>query len=303
MIGGLITPPLVVMKFTVAFTDSELHQYAISAALITSGICTIINVMQIKVPFTNYYIGSGILSVLGTSFTFLPIFESSIGQMKGACPKNGAGFPEQDCVEAAYGKMLGTSMVCCLLEVFLAFLPAKALKKIFPPIVTCITVMLIGVALTGTGMKYWGGGVVCAEMGWKTHSQIPEGTAMGPPGSICFGNGTSKLLYGDSAYIGLGFVVITTLVVIELFGSIFLKNCNVILALLVGYLVSYVAPPEDATFVNSSNIESAPWFSFLWVKTFPLGFYGPAVIPLLIAYLVTTVETVGDINGKCWLDE
>lgn len=297
MIGGLITPPLVVMKFSVAFLDTDLQQYAISAALITSGICTIINVMQIKIPFTNYYIGSGILSVLGTSFTFLPIFETSIRQMKAECT-------DQACAEAAYGKMLGTSMVCCLLELFLSFLPAKALKKIFPPIVTCITVMLIGVALTGTGMKYWGGGVVCAEMGWKTHSQIPEGALAGkPPFATCGGNGTSNLFYGDSAYIGLGFVVITTLVVIELFGSIFLKNCNVILALLVGYLVAYVAPPEDATFVNENNIKNAPWFSFLWVETFPLGFYGPAVIPLLIAYLVTTVETVGDINGKCWLDE
>ena len=35
-------------------------------------------------------------------------------------------------------------------------------------------------------------------------------------------------------------------------------------------------------------------FTFLWVETFPLGFYGPAVIPLLIAYLVTTVEIARD---------
>jgi NCS2 family nucleobase:cation symporter-2 len=34
------------------------------------------------------------------------------------------------------------------------------------------------------------------------------------------------------------------------------------------------------------------------VYTFPLGFYGPAVVPLVIAYLVTTVETVGDISAS-----
>lgn len=34
-----------------------------------------------------------------------------------------------------------------------------------------------------------------------------------------------------------------------------------------------------------------------WVETFPIGFYAPAVIPLLIAYLVTTVETIGDITA------
>ena len=94
--------------------------------------------------------------------------------------------------EEAYGKMLGTCMLCALLEVsgeyyvlcwgtkaypdmqsvFLlqvvfSIFPAKLLRKIFPPVVTAVTVTLIGIALTGTGMKYWGGGVVCAEMIWK----------------------------------------------------------------------------------------------------------------------------------------
>eukprot|EP00978_Attheya_sp_CCMP212_P034927 scaffold149379_cov31-Attheya_sp.AAC.1 len=68
--------------------------------------------------------------------------------------------------------MLGTCMVCAFLELMFSVLPRKCLFKVFSPLMTSITVMLIGVALTGTGMKYWdwGGGVVCAEMGWKEHS-------------------------------------------------------------------------------------------------------------------------------------
>lgn len=42
---------------------------------------------------------------------------------------------------------------------------------------------------------------------------------------------------------------------------------------------------------------SADIITFLWTTTFPLGFYGPAVIPLLIGYIVTTTETVGDITA------
>ena len=142
------------------FFSPELEQYAIAAALITSGICSIINVSKMAIPFSDkifghtLYIGSGLLSVMGTSFTFLPVFEIAIRQMK----------LEGIDGEAAFGKMLGTSMVCCLLEVFFSVLPIRVIKKIFPPIVTAVTVILIGVALTGTGMKYWGGGVVCAEM-------------------------------------------------------------------------------------------------------------------------------------------
>ena len=163
MVGGLITPPYVVFRFTINFGNVALQQYAIVAALITSGICTIINVSQIPVPLTEkifgrqLYIGSGLLSVMGTSFTFLPIFEIAIRQMVA------------DGIDGttAYGKMLGTSMVCAFLEAVFSVFPSKLLKKIFPPIVCAVTVTLIGVYLTGQGLKGWGGGVVCADMIWK----------------------------------------------------------------------------------------------------------------------------------------
>ena len=249
-------------KFTIdsfPFTKVELQQYMIVAALITSGICTIINVMKFQIPFSKrlfgrtLFIGSGLLSVMGTSFTFLPIFEISIRSMKAD------GIPGEE----AYGKMLGTCMLCALLEVVFSLFPGKLLRKIFPPVVTAVTVTLIGIALTGTGMKYWGGGVVCAEMIWKEHAQVVE--SVGPtfegfpvsnvPSAMCTGSAQVVLPYGSAEYIGLGFAVLSFLVVIELFGkpvarsfvrmramesnscccarynagSIFMKNCNVIL--------------------------------------------------------------------------
>ena len=53
------------------------------------------------------------------------------------------------------------------------------------------------------------------------------------PGPLCF-NGQVALGYGATEYIGLGFSVISFLVLIEIFGSTFMKNCNVIIALLFG---------------------------------------------------------------------
>lgn len=86
MVGGLITPPLVIFRFAVCGFGPDacpqLEQYAISAALITSGICTWINVSKIRIPYAEkvfgrvLYLGAGVLSVMGTSFTFLPVFES-----------------------------------------------------------------------------------------------------------------------------------------------------------------------------------------------------------------------------------
>lgn len=263
--------------------------------MITSGICTIINILKFPVPFAEklfgraIYIGSGVLSVMGPSFAFLPIFEIAIEQMK------------RDGIDGrvAYGKMLGTSMACCVIELVISVLPVKRLRALFPPIVTSITVMLIGIALTGTGMKYWGGGVVCAEMGWKTHAQITsqEDLTFGPPFPTCT-NGETSELYGAPQYIGLGFSVLAFLVFIELFGSVFMKNCNVILALFFGYMIAGLTDLDGDKYVDTSSIANAPSVTFLWVETFPIGFYGPAVIPILVAYLVTTIETVGDITGE-----
>lgn len=296
MVGGLITPPLVIFRFAVCGYPfcPALEQYAISAGLITSGICTLINVSKFKIPFTEklfgraLYIGSGMLSVLGTSFTFLPIFESSINQMKA----------EGIDGEVAYGKMLGTAMVCCLLSIGISILPIDRIKRIFPPLVTAVTVILIGIALTGTGMKYWGGGVVCAEMGWKTNAQVVNLEGLDPiPGPACGYYNDEPLYYGAPEYIGLGFAVLSFLVVIELFGSVFMKNCNVVIALMFGYMVAGLSEYNGAPYINTQNLKDASAFNFLWTETFPIGFYGPAVFPMLIAYLVTTVETVGDLTG------
>jgi len=204
--------------------------------------------------------------------------------------------------EDAYGKMLGTSMACAILEIAFSLCPGRVIKKIFPPLVSAITVTLLGVALTGTGMKYWGGGVVCAEMIWKEHSQVVDSVGFGQPvsnvpGATCTGNGKVVLPYGSTEYIGLGFSVLAFLVVIELFGSTFMKNSNVILALLFGYMIAGLSNYDDLPYVDTQKIADAPVVDFLWTQWFGIGFYGPAVVPMLIAYVVTTVETIGDVTA------
>jgi len=62
-------------------------------------------------------------------------------------------------------------------------------------------------------------------------------------------------------------------------------------------MIAGVTDYNGDNYVDTSKIKDADVVTFLWVEWFPLGLYGPAVIPLLIAYLVTTVETVGDISA------
>lgn len=297
MVGGLITPPYVIMKFSVdsfPFKQVDLQQYAISAALITSGICTIINVLKLPIPFTpsifgkQLYLGSGLLAVMGISFTFLPIFDISITTLKAA------GVSGED----AYGKLIGTGLVCSLFQVFMSLVPPQILKKLFPPLITGITVMLVGISLTATGMKYWGGGVVCADMNWKQHAQVVNIKNLSPvPSPLCAVGNVQYLGYGSPEFIGLGASVLIFLVFIEIFGSPFLKNSNVIIALLFGYFVAGVSRRDGNRYVISDPIDQAPGITFLWVRTFKIGFYPPAVFPMLISYMVSSLETMGDIGA------
>lgn len=68
-------------------------------------------------------------------------------------------------------------------------------------------------------------------------------------------------------------------------------------ALLFGYFVAGVSNYNGLPYVDTTKIEEAPVVDFLWTQWFGIGLYGPAVIPLLIAYIVTTVETIGDVTA------
>ena len=37
-------------------------------------------------------------------------------------------------------------------------------------------------------------------------------------------------------------------------------------------------------------MDSAPWVTFLWVNTFPLSFSPASLVPLLICYVVCSIE-------------
>ena len=272
------------------------------------------------------------ISVVGTSFVFLPIAQDAVSNMVAAGSTDCDGAP---CTgREAYGKFLGTCMVAVWLEVLLSFIKPNTLKKLFPPLVSGVCIICIGAGLTGTGLKYWGGGVWCQE---HFDERAFDSAQRGGNAPSCSGNGEVKLPYGSPEYFWLGSSCFFMMVFVELVGNPFMKNCNVVISLLFGYFVAalssldpenpYAVPfgadcsstadfsmsppvfgakfnPCDADdsqtldFVTSAKMDIAPGFTFLWVETFPLGFYGPAFLPLLIGVLVSTVETVGDIGAS-----
>lgn len=79
--------------------------------------------------------------------------------------------------------------------------------------------------------------------------------------------------------IGLGFLSFVSIILTELFGSPFLKNTSIIVGLAVGCIVA-----GAAGYIDGSTISTAPAITFLWVKTFKIRVYPPAILPMLAVY-------------------
>ena len=52
-------------------------------------------------------------------------------------------------------------------------------------------------------------------------------------------------------------------------------------------------------YISLLLFDRAPWGTFLWVETFPIGFAPEALLPVLIGFVVSTVESIGDIKASC----
>ncbi|KAL2844785.1 permease family-domain-containing protein [Aspergillus pseudoustus] len=274
MLAGVVTPPLILSSALSLSTD--LQQYLVSTSLIVCGLLSLVQITRFHIYKTPYYIGSGVLSVMGVSFAIISVANGAFNQMyaNGFCQVDADG-NRLPCPEA-YGALIGTSACCALVEILLAFVPPKIIQKIFPPIVTGPTVMLIGISLIGTGFQDWAGGSGCTE------GLCPSATAPRP------------LPWGSPEFIGLGFLVFVTIILCERFGAPIMKSCSVVVGLLMGCIVA-----AACGYFSHSNIDAAPVASFIWVKTFPLSVYGPLVLPLIAVFIICACECIGDVTATC----
>ncbi|KAG0378947.1 hypothetical protein BGX24_002279 [Mortierella sp. AD032] len=291
MIAGVVTPAIIMSgsgNTGLNLSPADRTQM-VSTSLITSGLLSLIQITRFRVANTPYFLGTGLLSVVGTSFIYLPVLQSSVSNMyaSGVCksstdPTTGAQTFEP-CPDA-WGAYLGTCMICALLPIVLSFIPPRALKRVFPPIVTGVTVMLIGVNLVTSGMQQWGGGSgPCISR--PTSGPFVDCPSVGAPNAAP---------WGDAQWIGLGFLVFSIIMVVEFFGSPFMKNAQVVIGLIVGMIVAVACG-----YTTRESLDAAPVITFLWVKTYKLSIYPPAIIPLLITYVLAMVESIGDITASC----
>jgi uracil-xanthine permease len=281
---GSITPPIIIAGQGGANLDAMTAQYLVSTSLIVCGILSAVQITRFHLFGTSYYLGTGLISVVGTSFAIIPVATGGLAQMyaNGMCPTaaDGTRLPCPD----GYGALLGTASLCALLEIGLSFMTPNLLKRLFPPIITGSTVALIGVSLIQSALEGWAGGSGTCS------SRPTTGDFM-----LCPSNSAPHALpWGSAQFIGLGFSVFVTIILCERFGSPIMKSTSVVLGLLTGCIIA------GATgYFDKSTIDAAPAVSFIWVHTFKLTIYAPLILPMLAVYLILMMEAIGDITATC----
>ncbi|KAI7858313.1 permease family-domain-containing protein [Circinella umbellata] len=289
-VGGLITPTLLISGTgsSALNLDSETRAYMIAASFIVSGITSLVYTSRFQIPRTRYFIGVGLLEVAGVAFSALPAAQSMVENMyiDGTCqtellPDGSINY--LPCPNG-FGAILGTQIVGSLLSILFSFVSPRILKRLFPKNVTGIVLLCIGAKLLASAMKNWAGGSgPCMQM--------PEDGLFALCPNI---NAPNPQPWGGPVNIALGASVFFTIILIELVGSVFMKNISVVIGLIVGCIIA-----ASIGMFNSSDIDAAPIGTFLWVKTFKLSVYAPGVIPVLFSQLAIIIDSIGEITAVC----
>lgn len=215
--------------------DGNTKSMLIQNSMFIAGIATLIQLYPV------FKVGSGLPVVMGTSSGFIGT-EKIIGATYG------------------YAAIMGASLVGALLEIVLGFF-IKPLRKLFPPIVTSLVVISIGLSLLPVGIKYFAGGAGSPDFGAPKHLLV-------------------------------GTIVMLVIIIIQNYTKGFMKTSAILIGIIVGYLVAIFMGMVDFT-----QVKEAAWFSL--PRPFIMGFEFrlDAIISMAIMYIATTVETIGDVSA------
>lgn len=265
MFVGNLTPVLLITG--ACALDGGLQLQIIQNAMLMAGIITLLQI------FTIGPVGAKLPIVMGTSSGF-------IGVCSGVASTMGQGI-------VTYGAIIFASFIGGLFETVLGFF-LKPLRRFFPSLVTGTVVMAIGLSLISVGINSFGGGN---------------------------NNGD----FGSLPNLFVGTVVLVTIILLKHFTKGVTSTASILIGIVVGYIVcgimgmilpttyQYIDPNTQETVTKTcswvldfSKVSDASWFA---VPAFmPFGFNKDmidlrAIIPIVIMFIVTAVETVGDTSA------
>ena len=262
MFVGNLTPLLIIGGACGIMGGTEFVNLQISLlqnAMIIAGIVTLVQLYGIG-PC-----GGKVPIIMGTSSGFIGVFSSVVATM-------GSGV-------MAYGAIMGASIIGGFFEGILGFF-LKPLRRFFPSVVTGTVVLSIGLSLIAVGINSFGGG-------FKTKD------------------------FGSMENLGLGLFVLIVILFFKHGTKGFFSSSSILFGIIAGYITAFVmglvlpttgVTAKGVTFTKSwvlnwDKVANAGWFAVPEFMPVDIIFDMRAIIPVCIMFIVTAVETVGDISG------
>ena len=262
MFVGNLTPLLIIGGACGIMGGTEFVNLQISLlqnAMIIAGIVTLVQLYGIG-PC-----GGKVPIIMGTSSGFIGVFSSVVATM-------GSGV-------MAYGAIMGASIIGGFFEGILGFF-LKPLRRFFPSVVTGTVVLSIGLSLIAVGINSFGGG-------FKTKD------------------------FGSMENLGLGLFVLIVILLFKHGTKGFFSSSSILFGIIAGYIAAFImglvlpttgVTAKGVTFTKSwvlnwDKVASAGWFAIPDFMPVDIIFDMRAIIPVCIMFIVTAVETVGDISG------
>ena len=262
MFVGNLTPLLIIGGACGIMGGTDFVNLQISLlqnAMIIAGIVTLIQLYGIG-PC-----GGKVPIIMGTSSGFIGVFSSVVATM-------GSGV-------MAYGAIMGASIIGGIFEGVLGFF-LKPLRRFFPSVVTGTVVLSIGLSLIAVGINSFGGG-------FKTKD------------------------FGSMENLGLGLFVLIVILCFKHGTKGFFSSSSILFGIIAGYVAAFImglvlpttgVTAKGVTFTKSwvlnwDKVANAGWFAVPEFMPVDIIFDMRAIIPVCIMFIVTAVETVGDISG------
>ena len=261
MFVGNLTPLLIVTSACglagAEFADVQLS--LLQNAMWIAGVVTLIQLFGIG-P-----VGGKVPIIMGTSSGFIGVFNSVAASMGGGL--------------IAYGAIMGASLIGGLFEAVLGFF-LKPLRRFFPAVVTGTVVLSIGLSLISVGVNAFGGG-----------NTAPD--------------------FGSFENLCLALIVLIVILAVKHATTGFVSASSILAGIIVGYVVAgimgLVLPTTGVTadgveytkawVLNWDKVAAASWFAIPNLLPVMPVFDMRAIAPVLVMFIVTAVETVGDISG------
>ena len=240
MFASNVTPSVIVAGAAGLQFGGVEQVYLIQMAMLFAGIATLFQ----TVGFGP--IGARLPIMQGTSFAF-------VGVLAGIAATQG----------------LGVALTSCIIGGLIHFALGSVIANIrylFPPLVTGLVILAIGLYLVPVGIKYAAGGAADFQMAAESFGSLMHWTVA-----------------LTVIVVALGFKFMT---------KGMLSNAAILFGLIAGYLVAFMFG-----MVNFSSVGKASWVTSLQTLPYGFEFNLGAVIGVTLVSIVSAVETVGDTSA------